>query len=103
MNWGDPVCQEFLWNYCFKNFYETVPKDMLFERSPGVVPIQLWSANANYDYTTGNSKILEFLQYIKQKMITTYGLTPSFILDTSFFDRDSRTKTIAEGVQSWVS
>ena len=42
MSWGDAACQEFIWNYCFRNFYETVPKRTLFERSPGVVPIQLW-------------------------------------------------------------
>ena len=103
MNWGDPECQEFLWNYCFNNFYETVPKRMLFERTPGVVPIQLWSANANYDYKVGDTKILEFLKYIKQKMIDTYGLTPSFILSKDFFSRDPRTLDFAEGVQAWFS
>lgn len=101
MNWGDPDCQEFIWNYCFKNFYETIPREMLFERSPGIIPIQLWSANANYDYSVGDHKILEFLEYIKDKMIKTYGLEPSFILDKTFFERDPRTKEIADGVQSW--
>ena len=101
MSWGNPTHQEFIWNYCFKNFYETVPKEMLFERSPGVIPIQFWSANANYNYSAGDKKILEFMQYIKDKMIETYGLTPSFILDKTFFERDPRTTAIADGVQAW--
>ncbi|MDP4238196.1 MAG: DUF5010 domain-containing protein [Bacteroidota bacterium] len=103
MSWGDPECQEFLWNYTFKKFYQMIPRDMLFERSPGVVPIQLWSADANYDYTVGDTKILEFLQFIKQKMISTFNLTPSFILDQTFLKRDPRVSAVAEGLQSWFS
>lgn len=103
MSWGDPACQQFIWDYSFKNFYQTIPRDMLFERSPGVVPIQLWHATANYDYSVGDTKILEFLEFIKKKMISTFGLTPSFILAKSFFTKDPRTKDIAEGVQAWFS
>lgn len=103
MSWGDTACQRFLWNYCFRNFYQTIPRDMLFERSPGVIPIQLWSANANYDYSVGDTQILEFLQYIRQQMINTFHLTPSFILDRSFINRDPRVQSLTDGLQAWFS
>lgn len=103
MNWGDPVCQKFLWDYSFRKFFQTIPKDMLFRRPDGTVPIQLWSANANYDYSTQDSKILEFLQYIKQQLESTFGITPSFILDSSFLTRDPRVSILCGGLQGWFS
>jgi hypothetical protein len=103
MNWGDPVCQKFLWDYSFKKFFQTVPKEMLFRRLDGTVPIQLWSANANYDYSTQDSKILEFLEYIKQQLESTFGIIPSFILAPNFLTRDPRVTTLCGGLQAWFS
>lgn len=101
MNWGDTQCQEFLWNYVFKKWYQTIPADMLFQVTSGTVPIQLWSANANYDYTTSDSKIYEFLKYIESKMKSEFNLNVAWILDGTFMSRDPRTTAIAWGKQGW--
>lgn len=102
--WGDVAFQEFLWNYAFKPWFSAVPKDMLYEHTPGRVSVQLWTANLrDYNYTTQGNQILECLQYIKQKMISEFNIDPYFVLDKSFFDRDPRTKDLAEGIQSWFS
>jgi len=101
MNWGDPVCQEFIWNYIFKKWYNTIPADMLFQVSSGTVPIQLWSANANYDYSTSDSKIYEFLKYIEGKMKTEFNLNVAWVLDGTFMSRDPRTTALAWGKQGW--
>lgn len=101
MNWGDSQCQEFLWNYVFKKWYSTIPADMLFQVTPGKVPIQLWSANANYDYSTSDSKIYEFLKFIEGKMKSEFNLDVAWILDGTFMSRDPRTTAIAWGKQGW--
>lgn len=101
MNWGDVECQEFIWNYIFKKWYSTIPSDMLFQVSSGTVPIQLWSANANYDYSTSDSKIYEFLKYIEGKMKSEFNLNVAWVLDGTFMSRDPRTTSLAWGKQGW--
>jgi hypothetical protein len=101
MNWGDVACQEFIWNYIFKKWYQTIPTNMLFQVTPGTVPIQLWSANANYDYSTSDSKIYEFLKYIEGKMKSEFNLNVAWVLDGTFMSRDPRTTALAYGKQGW--
>lgn len=103
MNWGDVACQEFLWNYVFKKWYNTIPAEMLFQVTPGTVPIQLWSANANYDYATSDSKIYEFLKYIEGKMKSEFNLNVAWVLDGTFMSRDPRTTALAWGKQGWFT
>lgn len=87
MEWGDPDFQEYIWNYMFKPWYEVVPKDMLYIRpSSDAVPIQLWTANfSEYDYNAKDNKILEFLEYIENKMDETFGLKVDWILPDNFW------------------
>jgi hypothetical protein len=103
-DWGELESQEFMWNYAIKQWYENVPRDMLFLTEDNRVPIQFWTANAEYDYNTQSNKIVEFLTYIRTKMRETFQLEPAFILSKDFFSRDSRVdNSIAWGVQAWFA
>jgi hypothetical protein len=108
-SWTSAVCQEYIWTYVFKAFFDNVPRNMLFEMAPGIIPIQLWSSNANYTYPAsepkGSRKIKEFLVYITSKMQETYGVTPGWILPKDFLDNDSRLASsgLVYGTQAWFS
>ncbi|WP_455497225.1 DUF5010 domain-containing protein [Coprobacter sp.] len=105
MEWGDTDFQEYIWNYMFKPWYEVVPKDMLYIRpSSDAVPIQLWTANfSEYDYNAKDNKILEFLEYIENKMDETFGLKVDWILPDNFWKRDPRTFEKSAGIQGWFT
>jgi hypothetical protein len=101
--WGDQECQEFIWNYAIKKFYQTVPREMLFFTADGKVPMQWWTANSHVTYPAAGYKHLEFLQYIERKMKETFDLDVATILSTTFFTRDDRTENYAWGAQGWFS
>jgi hypothetical protein len=65
--------------------------------------MQWWTANSHVSYPASGYQIKEFFDFIGQKMKEVFDLDVAFILSTSFFDRDPRTKDLAWGVQSWFS
>jgi hypothetical protein len=107
--WGNTEHQQYIWDYAIKKWYQTVPREMLYFTPDGKVPMQWWTANSHLDYTKTvaqggpGTQILEFFQFIEQKMKEEFDLDVAFILAPNFFDRDSRTKNIAWGVQGWFS
>lgn len=101
--WGNPVHQEFIWNYAIKKFYQTVPRDMLYFTPDGKVPMQWWTANSHVSYPSCGYELKEFLDFMVRKMKEEFDLDVALILSTTFFDRDSRTRDIAWGAQGWFS
>jgi hypothetical protein len=103
-DWGEEECQEFMWKQSIKPWIENVPREMMFLTPDNKLPIQFWSANANYDYNNQSNRIVEFFTYLKNKMLETFQLEPAFILSKDFFTRDSRVNNaIAWGVQGWFA
>lgn len=106
--WGDEPYQDWCYNYSFKPWFTAVPKGMLYHDADGKVPVQLWTADGNYDYShhePEDTMILEYLQYIEQKVKADFGEDIRFVLSDSFWKngRDPRTKDYAGGVQGWFS
>ena len=99
--WNDPEFMQVTWEHWFKPWYETVPEYMLYKTPEGKIPIQLWTANVGD--TSGQKHILEFLQYIEDKLQTQFGYEVEWILASNFFSKDPRTKDYAGGVQAWFS
>lgn len=106
ISYGDPDFQNFIWEFAIKKFYQTIPREMLHEVSPGVVPIQFWSANANYTFNPSDPstyQLYEFFEFIKAKMKQEFDLDVALVLGTSYFTRDPRTYNQAYGVQAWFT
>jgi hypothetical protein len=106
--WGNPQHQQFIWDYAIKKWYQTVPREMLYFTPDGKVPMQWWTANSHLDYGSGSAhppgtQILEFFQFIEQKMKEEFNLDVAFIMADNFFSRDPRTKDFAYGVQGWFT
>jgi len=99
--WNDPEFMQITWEHWFKPWYETVPEYMLYKTPENKIPIQLWTATVGD--TSGTKHILEFLQYIEDKLRTQFGYEVEWILASNFFSKDERLKEYAGGVQAWFS
>ncbi|GAB6010672.1 DUF5010 domain-containing protein [Viscerimonas tarda] len=101
--WGNPEHQQFIWEYAVKKWYQTIPREMLYFTEDGKAPMQWWTANAPAVYPEAGTQIVEFFQFLEQKMKEEFDLDVAFILSTSFYDRDARTKAYSWGTQGWFS
>ncbi len=99
-SWNDPDWMQFTWERWFKPWFDNVPKSMTYQPEPGKVPIQLWTSNIS-NYNGPTNTMLEFFNYIKGKMKSTYSLEPLWILGNGWFNKDPRLENITYGVQSW--
>ena len=104
--WGDQPYQEWCYKYSFKPWFTAIPKEMRYRDADGKIPVQLWTADGNYDYSKNepqDTMILEYLQYIQQRVKADFGEDVRFILSNTFWKRDPRTEAFAGGVQGWFS
>lgn len=100
--WDDPDWLDWTWKHWFTPWFDNVPREMLFMPEEGKVPIQLWTANIkDYDNTGSDEHIVEFLNYIEERLKSTYDLEPLWILRDHFWHRDPRTQARSWGYGSW--